>query len=133
MFGVILWSDPVKGSAVIWCEDQGDLAYFDPSYKQAVGATPIVPKRYQSGDLVQFETVSAKSQTYAINVQDIDPAAAEVLVQGVPRKSREMGKALGASRAPPETSDAPADVINFAEHRTVRRSFPFGRGLSLRG
>ena len=29
MYGVILWSDPEGGQAVIWCEDRGDLAYYE--------------------------------------------------------------------------------------------------------
>ncbi len=27
MMGVVLWSDQQVGKAVIWCEDQGKLAY----------------------------------------------------------------------------------------------------------
>jgi hypothetical protein len=27
MYGVILWKDPAKGKAVIWCDDHGHLAY----------------------------------------------------------------------------------------------------------
>ncbi|WP_114283916.1 hypothetical protein [Candidatus Halocynthiibacter alkanivorans] len=27
MYGVILWNDPAKGKAVIWCDDHGHLAY----------------------------------------------------------------------------------------------------------
>ena len=27
MLGVVLWSDVSDRKAVIWCEDQGDLAY----------------------------------------------------------------------------------------------------------
>jgi hypothetical protein len=29
MLGVVLWRDEAEGKAVFWCEDQGDLAYFD--------------------------------------------------------------------------------------------------------
>lgn len=29
MFGVVLWSNGVSGKAVIWCEDQGDLAFMN--------------------------------------------------------------------------------------------------------
>ena len=27
MYGIVLWSDRSERQAVIWCEDQGDLAY----------------------------------------------------------------------------------------------------------
>ena len=30
MYGVILWSDQKAQRAVIWCEDHGKLAYFNP-------------------------------------------------------------------------------------------------------
>lgn len=132
MFGVIIWSDPIKGSAVIWCEDQGDLAYFDPQYKKAVGAMPISPKRYQTGDLVQFETVVHLKQTYAINVQDVDPGNSDVVMPGVPRKSRAVSEAF-ATGAPLSSLDAAGEVIDLAEHKSERRSSPFGAGLSLRG
>lgn len=49
MYGVVLWSDQVDGKAVIWCEDHGDLAYFNGALDGAqmpdIGA----------GDLVQFD------------------------------------------------------------------------------
>lgn len=28
MIGMVLWSDAAAGKAVIWCEDQGDLAFY---------------------------------------------------------------------------------------------------------
>lgn len=31
MYGVILWSDEITQKAVIWCEDHGRLAYFNPA------------------------------------------------------------------------------------------------------
>ena len=32
MLGVVLWSDSSENNAVIWCEDHGDLAYFDGTH-----------------------------------------------------------------------------------------------------
>lgn len=43
MLGLVLWSDSAAGRAVIWCEDHGDLAFYE-----AQGAA--VPVR--AGDLV---------------------------------------------------------------------------------
>lgn len=31
MIGVIIWSDPIERKAIVWCEDQGDLAFLKPS------------------------------------------------------------------------------------------------------
>ncbi len=30
VYGVVLWASAQNGTAVIWCEDQGDLAYVTP-------------------------------------------------------------------------------------------------------
>ena len=30
MYGVVLWIDKNAQKAVIWCEDHGNLAYFNP-------------------------------------------------------------------------------------------------------
>ena len=56
MIGVVLWSDPVEGKAVFWCEDQGDLAYYEaPS---SFGPDNGI---FDAGDMVQF-TVSLQSR-----------------------------------------------------------------------
>lgn len=49
MFGVVLWSNPDEGKAVIWCEDQGDLAYVKPG---GLGPDPLM---IEAGDLVELE------------------------------------------------------------------------------
>jgi len=50
MFGVVLWSDGAAHKAVIWCEDQGELAYFDAAEHPGPIALEMEP-----GDLVKFE------------------------------------------------------------------------------
>ncbi len=49
MYGVVLWSDRVDRKAVIWCEDHGDLAYYNGALDGAV--MPDI----DAGDMVQFE------------------------------------------------------------------------------
>lgn len=58
MFGVVLWSSRKANSAVIWCEDHGDLAYLDLSEYFLDHAGDMVPgvKTPQAGDLIRFET-----------------------------------------------------------------------------
>ena len=46
MFGVVLWCNVESRKAVIWCEDQGDLAYLDMRVSSGVPAP---------GDLVRME------------------------------------------------------------------------------
>ncbi|WP_301066316.1 hypothetical protein [Pseudooceanicola sp.] len=50
MFGVVLWSDNTEMKAVVWCEDQGELAFLGPEPGSDAGANT-----FESGDLVQFE------------------------------------------------------------------------------
>ena len=49
MYGVVLWSDPSVRKAVFWCEDHGDLAFYDGS-----GETASAEMGFEAGDLVQF-------------------------------------------------------------------------------
>ncbi|MEM6310592.1 MAG: hypothetical protein AAF754_11125 [Pseudomonadota bacterium] len=51
MFGVILWSDPEVGKAVIWCEDHGDLAY----YEDAEHSANLDRLFFDPGDYVEFD------------------------------------------------------------------------------
>ncbi|XDA99654.1 hypothetical protein AB1M95_07045 [Sulfitobacter sp. LCG007] len=50
MIGVVLWSDVSDGKAVIWCEDQGDLAYLD-------SASDVLDREsfFDAGDVIQFD------------------------------------------------------------------------------
>ena len=50
MIGVVLWSDPLAGKAVFWCEDQGDLAYFD-----GLNEDTDIKKAFAAGDMVSFD------------------------------------------------------------------------------
>lgn len=62
MIGVILWSDPADKKAVIWCEDQGDLAYL-PSTKSAVDMDTF----FDVGDVVEFEVCTTRNMRLAAN------------------------------------------------------------------
>ena len=53
MIGLVLWCDADDGKAVFWCEDHGDLAYYD-------GALDGIrePLALLAGDMVEFSTVA---------------------------------------------------------------------------
>jgi len=57
MFGVVLWSDSVERKAVFWCEDQGDLAFFDETaYLEESDKSGLPPAPFfNAGDMVQFD------------------------------------------------------------------------------
>lgn len=50
MIGVVLWSDLEDRKAVFWCEDHGDLAYYDASMD-----TEDCDSLLNAGDMVEFE------------------------------------------------------------------------------
>ncbi|HSF92017.1 MAG TPA: hypothetical protein VLA51_07400 [Paracoccaceae bacterium] len=50
MLGVILWSNAADRKAVIWCEDQGDLAFFTSPDDHLETS-----EFFDAGDLVQFD------------------------------------------------------------------------------
>lgn len=53
MFGIVLWSDPKKHKAIVWCEDCAKLAY--------ASASDIMLGENESlvvGDLVRFTLVT---------------------------------------------------------------------------
>jgi hypothetical protein len=50
MLGVVLWSDASDRKAVIWCEDQGDLAFLN-----AAEDVLMADAFFDAGDLVQFD------------------------------------------------------------------------------
>lgn len=50
MIGVVLWSDASDRKAVIWCEDQGDLAFLN-SADDVLQSDAF----FDAGDVVQFD------------------------------------------------------------------------------
>lgn len=64
MLGVVLWSDATDRKAVIWCEDQGDLAYVnapEPLFDDSAF--------FDAGDLVQFDMDVTQTTRYANNAR----------------------------------------------------------------
>ncbi len=64
MFGVVLWSDPNQKRAVIWCEDHGDLAFFNGD-----GVDPTQALVMDPGDLVQFDLCEDRHIRLASNAK----------------------------------------------------------------
>ena len=80
MLGVVLWSDASEKKAVIWCEDQGDLAYVNAGDKTLQSSD-----FFDAGDLVQFDMEVSKSTRLANNpkllVEKVGPKLPEFLRQ----------------------------------------------------
>ena len=62
MLGVVLWSDSSDNKAVIWCEDHGNLAYYNG------GAQPYASVfEFDAGDLIQFDLTEEQHLRLASN------------------------------------------------------------------
>jgi hypothetical protein len=80
MFGVVLWSDAEDGKAVFWCEDQGDLAYFETSNGPIVDDMP-----FDAGDMVQFDVSVEQRLRRASNARLVQGKA----YSGLPEQLRQ--------------------------------------------
>ncbi|WP_420663473.1 hypothetical protein [Cribrihabitans neustonicus] len=75
MIGVVLWSDATLNKAVIWCEDQGDLAFFRR-------APDLCQSQLSAGDWVEFDLVLQGNIRLAENpVVLAEPASPEIAEQ----------------------------------------------------
>ncbi len=115
MYGVILWSDADVGKAVIWCEDHGDLAYYE--------APPHVadPEQlfFDPGDYVEFDLTVEDDLRRASNAQTILAASYPMVahtLDGVGSNSHRLPIDEGAATS--------AHVINLSDHMRGRTPYP---------
>ena len=115
MLGVVLWSDAKDGKAVFWCEDQGDLAY----YENADDLTKGIPV-FDPGDMVQFDVSVAQRLRRASNAKLVQEQA----YTGLPETLRKNGS---AARNIPANAKVvhlqPSQrVENIASHQRKRKA-----------
>lgn len=94
MLGVVVWSNETRSKAVIWCEDQGALAYLE-GVANLAATVAIWPS---AGDLVELDCVLEGGLRLARNVRLVSPGVGAAL----PR-------ALRARAVRAETAAEPAD------------------------
>ena len=89
MYGVILWSDQEAQRAVIWCEDHGKLAYFNP---QTDAIAPVTAKKQplEVGDLIKFNVRDWCSVRRASKVELIAAARFPDLAGGLAGANAEL-------------------------------------------
>ena len=63
MIGVVLWKNIDDGSAVIWCEDQGDLAFSNNK-----DTTLDTEAFFDVGDVVEFDVLVLQNMRGARNI-----------------------------------------------------------------
>ncbi|UWQ31369.1 cold shock domain-containing protein [Leisingera sp. M527] len=107
MIGVILWSDESLNKAVIWCDDQGDLAFY--TKKASEDFHELNP-----GDWVEFELTLSGNCRIAENL-------AVLLEQGSPgladRLCAAAGRGAEAAGAGPENGT----VVPFPQQSVKKR------------
>ncbi len=104
MLGVVLWSDPSDGKAVFWCEDQGDLAYYD-----GISDGVHVDAMFEAGDMVQFQVTTHQRVRKAHDAHLVQ----EQGYAGLPETLRQ-------STAPAPESPQSAEIIPFALNEAPR-------------
>ena len=113
MYGVVLWSDRRENRAVIWCEDHGDLAYYDGGEAKEHAKATLDP-----GDLVRFDVSEGKRMRIVSNPQVVASEQYPSLAGDLAREGARHGAA-----APCEgTSDREANsgkVVPLEPHRKV--------------
>ncbi|MBY6054977.1 cold shock domain-containing protein [Leisingera daeponensis] len=115
MIGVILWSDAPLTKAVIWCDDQGDLAFF--SNKAGVDFPELHP-----GDWVEFDITLSGNIRVAENL-------AIVMEQGSPGLADRLCATADCGGSAEEASEQEQKVVLFplqaAKERRVSAPLQF--------
>ncbi len=117
MLGVVVWADEALSKAIVWCEDQGDLAYIAMSAHHCVDAT-----QFGAGDLIQFDLAEHENLRVAENpkriAQHYCSEIGEVVRTAKDIKSKKQGNTSTASAAKPTRT---SDVIDLAAWRARHR------------
>lgn len=115
MIGVVVWSNVAKEKAVVWCEDQGSLAYLQG--RADLLNTHAWP---EPGDLLELETEVIGNLRHARQVSVLSeqgcPELPQLLRAAAPADRREPHLRVVATREQPERStcqlqfDAPPPI-----------------------
>ena|SRR5210317_147871 len=112
MLGVVLWSDKDAGKAVIWCEDQGKLAYVTGEQADICADMAL-----QAGDLVNFSLKMSSKLRFAENLTIVEENSHKGL--------KESLQAETAAKPAPDSEpilDQGAEIIPFRAKERPRRS-----------
>jgi len=123
MNGVVLWHDSKGGTAVIWCEDHADLAYFNA--ETDVSALGSDTAELAAGDLVIFEVMMVGHQRRALNLRRLAPGTplAEHLLQAAMAvEAGEVARALRAALHLPDAAEDTKTSANVIDLEAAARS-----------
>ncbi len=117
MYGVVLWSDSEEKKAVIWCEDHGDLAFYNAGENSAFDGPSL-----DAGDLVHFQLSEGREMRFARNPRLVAEQQYPLLAQQL--------KANGFA----DTTDVAPDARQYTASEADSNVVPFqarGAGMSL--
>lgn len=115
MLGVVLWHDQKSDRALIWCEDQGDLAYFNGIDSPFTSEEATLG----TGDLVRFDVKERANVRYVSNPIPVTRAAFSSLSDMLRHalnlpENKGAGLVDAASRAPAGGSGTRmAEIVPF--------------------
>ena len=90
MIGVVLWRDAADDKAVIWCEDQGDLAFLD-----CKSETVAEDQGLDVGDVVRFDITIVNDLRLAKNAVRLMDNWGKTLsnaLSGLPEEPAQSGR-----------------------------------------
>ena len=108
MLGVVLWSDVSDRKAVVWCEDQGDLAFVNGK-DQGFAHGDF----FDAGDLIQFDMKMQDKTRLAFNPRLVAEQAGPSLPTAL----------KSASLRQRDTGEDRGEILPFA--RPVRETYAF--------
>lgn len=111
MIGVVLWSDPQECKAVIWCEDHGDLAFYNDVCRHPCGVHDL-----DAGDLVEFDVEHSETLRYAHNPRVLQEGACSNLTDVLAKQPGVAGAPAYSVSAKTQT----AEVIPL--HKPVNKT-----------
>lgn len=119
MLGVVLWSNVDEQKAVIWCEDHGDLAFYNrPEDGRKVSL--------DAGDWVQFDLTTDRHLRLAHNPRLISEGLYAGLVESLDGRDGPRSRDRGPAAQKPATAQAggtagrSAQIIPISAFRAAR-------------
>lgn len=135
MIGVIVWTDETCEKAVIWCEDQSDLAYYVCKADAVTGPHEVLISK---GDLVTFQSYYDGDCRMAQNLQLVEEDTHPLLAEYLTPDQGHVRAAKGNVAASPvaELTEEPVAEVHFGiaqnefSDRDVKSAdiLPFHRG-----
>lgn len=110
MFGVVLWSDTEDRKAVIWCEDHGDLAFYNKTEELCSAEFAL-----DAGDLVQFDLTVDRHLRFAHNPR--------LVSEGV---CPDIADTLAPANAAPQVRRGSAEILPFKPRKSEDASTESG-------